>query len=910
MKIKQIEIKNFGKLNDFELSFGENQNIIYGNNEQGKSTIMAFIKAMFYGFSSPRNKDVFKDLRRKYLPWSGHNISGALEFDFEGKTYRIERSFGDTARKDTLRIINKSLNKSEDIPARDEPGRKYFDMSESSFEKSVFIGQIGSVIDLESDKENEIIKRLQNLASSGDETQSFSEVDANLQAVIEKIKSKSGRIGEYDKLTKAEGVLQDQRIDAIDMEELKLGMQNDYLELSEKRDNIGILLKDAENVLEEITRFDKFKRLSKIVQKSKEIDKLGDGLNIASSKLEKDGFVVTLEFIEELKNKLQSLQSEKSLILDKESEIKELQDKISAFDPSQQGVLSKDVYDSINSAVNLLSSLKEQKPNLEFKINSLENELRQGEQKQEEMNKLEIKQREYSKRLSDMEEQITKASADIADKSIKTTPKTTPNAFIAVAAALAVLSALGAMLIPFMPLYAVTLIFVISLIVRIAINRRDSKSAGLKECEQTAENSALQSSLTDNLNFVKSEKNEIESQIAKLSLEPGLTRSQEDYRNEIAKLRSDLADTNDSITQNETLLNENYMKYEVADFNSLQQKYMRASSADDQAASFREQLEQKNTQISILKQQNEENLKVFASLFAKIMTDGFFNPANLEEASEKVNEIVGLFYEVANSKKLYDDKQKDLRYELNGTALSVIKLEHYEMQQSYGSINMSEYEARLSELGNEELNSKMITLRDEFYSLDSKMIQLQTKMAHEFLGRKELSEIDEEIKTNKQLQEYYLYQHEALMAAKKALQDAFEDMQQSFGPVVNQKCASIFSQITGGKYQDIMVSKDLNISVREPFNNTTHEWKYLSNGTVDQVYFSLRLAISEIFTGSDGGLPIFLDDAFLQYDDDRAKNAMDFVGRYAKEKDTQVFMFTCHKSLLEFASSDARIIQI
>jgi uncharacterized protein YhaN len=148
------------------------------------------------------------------------------------------------------------------------------------------------------------------------------------------------------------------------------------------------------------------------------------------------------------------------------------------------------------------------------------------------------------------------------------------------------------------------------------------------------------------------------------------------------------------------------------------------------------------------------------------------------------------------------------------------------------------------------------------------------------------------------------------MAAKKALQDAFEDMQQSFGPVVNQKCASIFSQITGGKYQDIMVSKDLNISVREPFNNTTHEWKYLSNGTVDQVYFSLRLAISEIFTGSDGGLPIFLDDAFLQYDDDRAKNAMDFVGRYAKEKDTQVFMFTCHKSLLEFASSDARIIQI
>lgn len=910
MKIKQIEIKNFGKLSDFELAFGDNQNIIYGRNEQGKSTIMAFIKAMFYGFSNPRNKDVLKDLRRRYLPWNGQSISGALEFDFDGKTYRIERSFGDTARKDTLRIINKSLNRAEDLPAKDEPGRKYFDMSESSFEKSVFIGQIGSVIDLENEKENEIIKRLQNLASSGDETQSFGDVDNNLQTAIEKIKSRSGRIGEYDKLIKAESVLAEDRIDAIDMEEHKLKMQNEYLELGDKREKVSQLLKAAEKECDEQARYIKFKKLSRIILKSKEIEKLSDDLNLSAAKLEKDGFVVTLEFIEDIKNRLQILQSENSLIIDKEKELVQFKENLAAYDSSQQESFSKDEFDMASSTVNLLASLKDRKSQLEFGIGNMQIKLSQGSKDHEELQKLIAKQADYSKRISDLEGQHAKVQDALDRKPDVAISKPFPKLFVATALVIALLSAVAAFIIPLLPLFALTVLAVISIPVRLIVHSRKGTASGPGDANRTNENQALIQSLSDTILFDKAALAEIESQIIKLSQSPGNSRTSEEIQGEIETLNAELTECKDSIDKNEALINGYFMKYGVQDFKSLQEKYINMAATLEQVNSQKELVNQKSTQLTDIKLRHAENRKRFEELFAKINTDKSFNPSNFDEASEKVNEIVALFYEVANSRKLIDDKQKDLRYELNGTTLSVIKIELDEMLQTYGNTIATVADGETCIPGNDLVNSKLAMLRDEFHTIDNEMVQMQTKMSHEFLGKKELSEIDEEIKANRQLQDYYLYQYEALSVARKALQDSFEDMQQSFGPIVNQKCAGIFSHLTAGKYQDLMVSKDLNISVREPFGNTTHEWKYLSNGTIDQVYFSLRLAISEIFTGSGNGLPLFLDDAFLQYDDDRARNAMDFIGEYSKEKDAQVFLFTCHNSLLGFAASDARIIQI
>ena len=54
MIIKNIKINNFGKLENKELQFGDNINLIYGENESGKSTLLKFISSMFYGVSKTK----------------------------------------------------------------------------------------------------------------------------------------------------------------------------------------------------------------------------------------------------------------------------------------------------------------------------------------------------------------------------------------------------------------------------------------------------------------------------------------------------------------------------------------------------------------------------------------------------------------------------------------------------------------------------------------------------------------------------------------------------------------------------------------------------------------------------------------------------------------------------------------
>ena len=77
MKINKIYISAFGGLKDFTLELNDGLNVIYGNNEDGKSTVFAFIKAMFFG--TGRNTKALSDsIRLKYTPWDGSTMAGRI----------------------------------------------------------------------------------------------------------------------------------------------------------------------------------------------------------------------------------------------------------------------------------------------------------------------------------------------------------------------------------------------------------------------------------------------------------------------------------------------------------------------------------------------------------------------------------------------------------------------------------------------------------------------------------------------------------------------------------------------------------------------------------------------------------------------------------------------------------------
>ena len=69
MIITEIYIKNFGMLSDRHIRFTDDVQIIYGENESGKSTLHAFIRAMLFGMERGRGKAATKDDFTRYEPW-------------------------------------------------------------------------------------------------------------------------------------------------------------------------------------------------------------------------------------------------------------------------------------------------------------------------------------------------------------------------------------------------------------------------------------------------------------------------------------------------------------------------------------------------------------------------------------------------------------------------------------------------------------------------------------------------------------------------------------------------------------------------------------------------------------------------------------------------------------------------
>ena len=104
MIIKQIKIQAFGGLENININFKRGINLIYGENEKGKSTIEMFIKTMLFGFS--RKKVNFINDRARYKPLSGKVISGELVVEYEGRELIIKRIFKDTKKEDTTEILD------------------------------------------------------------------------------------------------------------------------------------------------------------------------------------------------------------------------------------------------------------------------------------------------------------------------------------------------------------------------------------------------------------------------------------------------------------------------------------------------------------------------------------------------------------------------------------------------------------------------------------------------------------------------------------------------------------------------------------------------------------------------------------------------------------------------------------
>lgn len=143
-------------------------------------------------------------------------------------------------------------------------------------------------------------------------------------------------------------------------------------------------------------------------------------------------------------------------------------------------------------------------------------------------------------------------------------------------------------------------------------------------------------------------------------------------------------------------------------------------------------------------------------------------------------------------------------------------------------------------------------------------------------------------------------EREAARVALETLQEASAGVHREFAPALNRKVTGITSRITGGRYTDLRITKDLEILATAPETGRRVEAQVLSGGTVDQLYFALRIAASEFLSG-DRKLPLILDDCFVQYDWHRLENAFAYLLEESRER--QIILFTCHDREREVADA-------
>ena len=148
-------------------------------------------------------------------------------------------------------------------------------------------------------------------------------------------------------------------------------------------------------------------------------------------------------------------------------------------------------------------------------------------------------------------------------------------------------------------------------------------------------------------------------------------------------------------------------------------------------------------------------------------------------------------------------------------------------------------------------------------------------------------------------------EYASIRMAMDALEAANTTLQNRFSPELGRRAAEIFAQLTEGKYSGVVLDRSFHLSA-EPTGDTLYrDAALLSAGTADQLYLATRLAICDLVLPKDKRVPIILDDALANFDDERAAAALRWLKEESRHR--QIVLFTCHSREGDFFAQDEEV---
>ena len=307
MKINKLKINAYGKIKEREIEFERNINIIQGENESGKSTLLNFIVNSFYGISKNKNGNEISDLE-KYTPWTVDEFSGKLEYELDNqKKFEIFRDF----KKKNPQIFNENMEDiSKEFNIDKNKGNEFFyeqtKVDELLFLSTILIKQ--EEVKLGKSEQNMLIQKVANLVGTGEDNVSYKKaIDRINRRILDEIGTQRSREKPINVISKK----------ILDLEEEKEQLEK-YVDIKhEIEENRNNLL----NEIEELEIENKNLKQIKLIQENEKIEK--EKINLKINLKNENNKKINLK-----KNKINEINKENKIIIEKNKKINKEKNKL------------------------------------------------------------------------------------------------------------------------------------------------------------------------------------------------------------------------------------------------------------------------------------------------------------------------------------------------------------------------------------------------------------------------------------------------------------------------------------------------------------------------------------------------------------------------------------------------------
>lgn len=890
MIINKLNIISFGGLKDKVIELTDNVNLIYGENEKGKSTIQNFIRIWLYGMNSKRTKDIKSNDRLRFMPVSGEKIRGELYITHNNRSYIISRSFGATKKEDTSEIIDFETGEEILYIPKDEPGRYFFNVNSQTFYKTLFINQLG--VSISRDKEEEIIDKAANLLNSDSDNVSVQKALERLEAIKKSITTPR-KTGELDLLRNKLEALNTEIYEGyrlskenIDKEELLISLKERRKETRREINNLDIYKKYIKKIklrkeYEDITEYLRKKEELKLKEKS-----------IEKSISSRSG-IIDEGIISDIKNENSLYLSLLDMKAEEERKLKENKEMYSSTMESFKGLsfidsLTSEEKNKFIKATMERDALKEKIDTFESlnkSIEEIKNDIRNKEKLigesinfkdvREEIRDVLIKYEEKLKELKFKAESYN--NKEEGSSSLGSTKNLTYLALILVIIlALLIIFKVNIFIsIGLLGALALVLFRIISL--KFSSSSKDNVNISIKKLKDEIED--LEREIFKYTKLVSA--SSYENFIKKLKLFDDYNLYVEKQNLKIREKEAQISVLNIDLAKENYLINEKYIN-----------NILEASGARDinEVILMFSKYEEVNKEVLALKIDIEKEEKSIEKLSNELSIREKRIRENLDNiglSDIELSEVEEKLLDLKEKLKQREDILKSLE-SINAAYEALTKDKDIDSikEELKDIINESINYSYSSE---EEIDNQVSIKSNELIEIEKEIKDVENYLNNRFIGKRTIPQIEEEINEVKgKIKKLELLLRSCEIAIEN-MNETIREVRGNFGSVLNSNVIDYFKKITNNEYSDVMVADSYDMKVRK--GKEILPGGVLSNGANDQLYLSLRLSfIDMIYKGVE--YPLIVDEAFVQYDDFRIERALDML---LSTNFAQLIIFTCQQ---------------